>query len=199
MKLVTSDPSAILGITHLLVDGELTPLLKCPFCNFRNIHEDTITHHIKFTDDTLHKDVDIQQLDKDQYAVTRIVNKESPYGPYLSKAEIKLPWIRCLWCNYRDKIEFDLSLHMLEKHGPGKFADHKLLKLGIFGSDRKRTKTLSGDKCARFEGAIEFRLDVAVEMAKEENRGKGVRHAIAILQKRAIARRRAKEREEGAF
>jgi sarcosine oxidase delta subunit len=186
----------ILGVTHLLVDGELTQLLKCPFCNFRNIHEDMITHHIKFTVDSQHKDIDIEQLDKGQYVVTRTATKESPYGPYLSKAELKIPWIRCLWCNYRDKIEFDLSLHMLEKHGPDKFADHKLLQLEIFGSDRKRTKTLSGDKFARFEGAIEFRLDVAVEMAKEENRGKGVRHAIAILQKRATVRRRARE---GAF
>ena len=126
-----------------------------------------------------------------------LVKKESPYGPYLSKAEIKLPWIRCLWCNYRDKIEFDLSLHMLEKHGPGKFADHKLMQLEIFASDRKRTKTLSGDFFARFEGAIEFRLDIAVGMAKEENRGKGVRHAIATLQKRAIERRNARERERG--
>ena len=75
---------------------------------------------------------------------------------------------------------------MLEKHGPGKFADHKLMQLEIFASDRKRTKTLSGDFFARFEGAIEFRLDIAVGMAKEENRGKGVRHAIATLQKRVL-------------
>ena len=64
--LSNDNPSVVLGVTHLLVDGELTPLLKCPFCNFRNIHEDTITHHIKFTDDTYHKDVDIEQLDKSQ-------------------------------------------------------------------------------------------------------------------------------------
>ena len=192
MTSVPTTTDIVLGVTHLLVDGEITPLLKCPFCNLRNIHEDTITHHIKFTDDTQHIDVDIQQLDKGQYVVTRITKKESPYGLYLSKGEIKVPWLKCIWCNYRDKIEFDLSLHMLEKHGPGKFADHKLLKLEIFGSDRKRTKTLSGDKFAKFEGDIEFRLDVAVEMAREQNRGKGVRHAIAILQKRAIERRRAR-------
>jgi hypothetical protein len=108
---------------------------------------------------------------------------------------MKLRWIQCLFCNHKEKNEFDLSLHMLEKHGPGKFADHKLLKLEIFGSDRKRTKSLSGDKFARFEGAIEFRLDVAIEMAKEENRGKGVRHAISILQKRAVNRRKEREKE----
>jgi hypothetical protein len=192
---MTSVPitDVVLGVTHLLVDGELTPLLKCPFCNFRNIHQDTITHHIKFTDDGQHKDVNIELLDKGQYVVPRTATIESPYGPYQSKAQLNIPWIRCLWCNYRDKIEFDLSLHMLEKHGPGKFTDQKLLKLEIFGSDRKRTKTLSGDFFARFEGAIEFRLDVAVEMAKEENRGKGVRHAIRILQKRATERRRASQ------
>jgi hypothetical protein len=120
----------------------------------------------------------------------------SPYGPYISKKDMPGQWIRCLWCNYRDKIEFDLSLHMLEKHGGGKFADHKLLQIPVFSSYHKRTKILSGNFFARFEGAIEFRLDVAVEMAKEENRGKGVRPAIRILQERAVQRRKAREARE---
>ena len=98
-----------------------------------------------------------------------------------------LPWIQCLWCDYRDKVEFDLSLHMLDGH------KQKLLQLPIYSSRRKRTKALSGDFFARFEGSMEFRLDVAVELAKEENRGKGVRHAVRILQKQAIERRKARE------
>lgn len=44
----------ILGESHLWVDGRFTPLLKCPYCNFRNIHPDTMTHHIRFTVDKSH-------------------------------------------------------------------------------------------------------------------------------------------------
>ncbi len=74
---------------------------------------------------------------------------------------------------------------MLERHR------EKLSQLPIYSSHRKRTNALSGNFFARFEGAIEFRLDVAVEMAKEQNRGKGVRHAVRILQRRAVERRKA--------
>ncbi len=161
------EPSVILGVTHLLVDGELTPLLKCPFCNFRNIHEDTITHHIRFTDDTQHKDVDIEQLDKGRYIVSRVTKKESPYGPYVSKEEIPLPWVKCLWCDYRDKIDFDLSLHFLEQH------KKKLLAIPITNRERKAAKILAGDWFAIFESPMEYRLDKAVNMAKKQGQGQG--------------------------
>ena len=165
--LSNDNPSIVLGVTHLLVDGELTPLLKCPFCNFQNIHEDTITHHIKFTNDSQHKVVDIEQLDKGHYIVTRVAKKESPYGPYLSKAEIKLPWIRCLWCNYRDKIDFDLSLHFLEQH------KKKLLAIPITIRERKAAKILAGDWFAIFEGPMEYRLDKSVDMEKNQGQAHG--------------------------
>jgi hypothetical protein len=76
---------------------------------------------------------------------------------------------------------------MLDRHRD------KLLQLSIYSNYRKRTKALSGDFFARFEGAIEFRLDIAVEMAIDENRVKGIRHAVRILQKRIIERRREKK------
>jgi hypothetical protein len=158
MTVVTSDSSVILGVSHLLVGGELTLLLKCPYCNFRNIHEDMITHHITFTDDSQHKDVGIEQLGKSRYTVTRVTTKESPYGPNLSKAELKLHWIKCLWCNYSDKIKFDLSLHMLEHH------KRKLLQLQISHRDHPRIKQT--DPFARLYGRLEHRLEIAVEIAK---------------------------------
>jgi hypothetical protein len=102
---------SVLGITHLLVDGKLTPLQRCPFCNFVNIHLEVIKHHIKFTLDKKHN-VDVRTLDENLYIKTV---RESKYGPYISKTELNLPWIDCFLCNYRDKIEFDLSLHMLEE------------------------------------------------------------------------------------
>jgi hypothetical protein len=180
----------ILGVTHVRVGGELIRLLTCPFCSFQNIHQDTITHHIRYTDDADH-DVDIDHLDKGCYIVTIQRKAESPWGPYVRTEDLPLPWTRCLWCDYRDKIDFDLSLHILELHR------EKVLQLPIYSSHRKRTKALSGDFFARFEGAIEFRLDVAVEMAKEQNRGKGVRHAVRILQRRAVERRKHRKQRDG--
>lgn len=178
-EIVNTEP--ILGVTHLLVDGKLSPLYRCPLCNkFRNIYINEIQHHIEFT----HPGTGPGK----SYNVSDFYPKSHSTSPYQSKEQLKLPWIRCLFCRYRDKIEFDLSLHMLEKH------KEKLLELPISSRDRKRTKALSGDFFARFEGAIEFRLDVAVEMAKQQNRGKDVsRHAIKILQKRAVQRRKARE------
>lgn len=184
-------PDVILGLTHLWYDGKLVRLLKCSFCNFRNIHEDTITHHIRWTDDAKH-DVDLNSLDKNSFIVTK-KQTESPYGPYISKEDLPLPWITCLWCSYRDKIEFDLSLHFLEKH------KKEILKLQISFEDRRRAFSPLEPSLGfftKFEPLIEFKLDVAVEMAKEENRGKGVNHAIQSLQNRIRERRASRERRE---
>ena len=152
-------PEIILGVTHLLrADGKPVRLLKCPFCDFRNIREDEITHHIQWTNDNAHV-VDVKDLDKSRYILTvEPKPKHSPFGPYLGKAALKLAWIKCLWCHYRDKIEFDLSLHMLEKHR------QKLLYLKI--SYRDHAKVRQSDPFARIYGRIEYRLDKAVEIAK---------------------------------
>jgi hypothetical protein len=40
--------------------------LKCPLCDFVNVYEDTVTHHIKYTDDILHN-VDLEKIDKSTY------------------------------------------------------------------------------------------------------------------------------------
>ena len=181
----------ILGLTHLWYEGKLVRFLKCPFCNFRNIHEDTITHHIRWTKDAKH-DVDLNSLDKNRFIITK-KQTESPYGPYISKEDLPLPWITCLWCRYRDKIEFDLSLHFLEEH------KKEVMKLQISFEDRKRVFSLLEPSLSffvKFESLIEFKLDVAVEMAKEENRGKGLDHAVRSLQNRMVERRAARERRE---
>lgn len=155
MTVVTSDPSVILGVTHLLVEGQHTPLLKCPFCNFlRNIHVDVIEQHICI--DHSGK----SYLVSDFYP--KVIRYTSPYGPNVTKAEINRPWIRCLFCRYRGKIEFDLSLHMLEEH------KQKLLQLQISYQDH--SKLLQSDAFARFYGRMEYRLDEAVEMAKRKGR-----------------------------
>jgi hypothetical protein len=193
MTVVTSDPSVILGVTHMLVNGVLRRLLKCSFCSFQNIHEDTIIHHIKFTDDAQHNAADIEQRDKSQYVVTK-VTKKSPYGSYLSKAELNVPWIRCLFCNYRDKIAFDLSLHILEVH------KQKLLQVPISAKYRTETNQIKEPYAryfSKFEGSMEFRLDIAIEMAKEENRNAGVKHAVRLVQNRHL-RNQALQKKKSA-
>jgi len=62
-------PGVILGVTHLWWRNEFVRFLKCPFCSFRNIHEDTITHHIKFTKDKQHENIQLETLDKSTYIV----------------------------------------------------------------------------------------------------------------------------------
>ena len=145
-------PSGVIpGVTHLLVDGQYTPLLKCPFCNFlHNIQVDVIEQHIRID----HPGMSYHVSDFSP----KVIRYTNPFGPNITKEEIKLPWIHCLFCSYRDKIEFDLSLHMFEEH------KHKLLKLEISYEDHSRL--LHSDPFARFYGRIEYRLDKAVEIAK---------------------------------
>jgi hypothetical protein len=46
------------------------------------------------------------------------------HNHYETKEDLLLPWIKCLWCNYKDKVERDLGWHILEKH------KYQLRKLG---------------------------------------------------------------------
>jgi hypothetical protein len=50
--------------------NELVQFYKCPYCNFRNIHEYEITHHIKYNNDPSHE-VDVNKLDKHTFIVTK--------------------------------------------------------------------------------------------------------------------------------
>ncbi|MFI5405338.1 MAG: hypothetical protein ACHQ1D_02365 [Nitrososphaerales archaeon] len=146
-----SDSPTIPGITHLFVDGHYTPLLKCPFCNsLRNIHVEVIEQHIR--NDHPGKRYHVSEF------YHKVILYTSTYGPNIPKEEIKLPWIRCLFCSYRDKIELDLSLHMLKEH------KHKLLQLQI--PYRDHANLTQSDWFARFYGRIEYRLDKTIEIAK---------------------------------
>jgi hypothetical protein len=94
----------------------------------------------------------------------RAKSDTGPYGHYQDKEGLDLPWIGCLFCNYQDKLEFDLSLHMLEEHR------EELLQLPITRQERRAAKELSGDFFAKFEGAMEYRVDKAAEIAKRKER-----------------------------
>ena len=81
-----------------------------------------------------------------------------------------MPGTRCLFCSYRDKNEFDLSLHMLEKH--------KLNLLHVKISYRDHANLRQSDPFARFYGRIEYRLEKVVEIAKRRSQ---VDRAIDIV------------------
>ena len=105
--------------------------------------------------------LELNWLDKSDTTIAR--SETSLYGHNLGKDSLDLPWICCLSCNYKDKIEFDLSLHMLEEHR------EELLQLPITRRERKAAKALSVDPFAFLEGAIEYRLDIAIEIAKRKS------------------------------
>ena len=88
--LPASDSAIIPGITHLLVDGKYTPLLKCPHCNsLRNIHVKVIEQHIRI--DHPGNSYHVSEF------YPKVVRYTSPYGLNITKGEISLPWIRCLF------------------------------------------------------------------------------------------------------
>jgi len=116
-------PDIVLGVTHLVVNSELVRLYKCPFCDFKNIHEDEITHHIRYNEDSNHN-VDVDKLDKKLFIVTR--RKESRYTDK-KKEDLPLPWIKCPYCNYRDKVQRDVEWHIIEN----KKCRNKLYKMKI--------------------------------------------------------------------
>jgi hypothetical protein len=99
----------ILGVTHFSINGELVRIYRCPFCSFKNIHEDEITHHIRYKEDFVH-DVDVDKLDKNRY-ITSICKSRYHYE---KKEDLPLPEIQCPWCDYKDKIERDLERHILD-------------------------------------------------------------------------------------
>lgn len=158
MTLATISNDVILGVTHLLVDGRFVRLLKCPFCNFKNIHEDTITHHIRYKDDAKHW-IDLPKLDKSKYIV--VSRKQSHYGPYLSKQELPLPSINCLWCGYTDKIERDLQWHFLENH-------RNRLYREIILTSVERKRASRNDHFLFLYNSIEYILEKAVKIAKQK-------------------------------
>jgi ribosome recycling factor len=70
------------------------------------------------------------------------------------------------------------------------------MQIPISSRDRRKTKSLVEPRSrflSKFQPAIEFRLDVAVEMVKE---GRGVKYAVRSIQKRILDRLTAKEKEE---
>jgi hypothetical protein len=133
-------------------------LFKCPFCSFRNIHEDIVTHHIQYKNDT-HHNVDVGDLDKRTYIAS--VKEESKE---LEEESLPIPSIKCLWCNYRDKIERDLERHFLERH------NYELIKITTY-CERRTDKIWTGDPFSWMYSDSDYRLYKAMQLAKRECQG----------------------------
>jgi hypothetical protein len=144
----------ILRVTHLSLNGELVTLFRCPFCSFKNIHEDEITRHIRYKKGSKHN-VDVDKLDKKTYIVT----KKPGHYTYEKKDDLPLPWIQCLWCDYQDKIERDLEWHFLEKH------KSRLNKMMI-PADEYYIDSFALSNCSD----IECRLQKATKLAKRNGK-----------------------------
>lgn len=109
----------VLGVTHLSMGGELIPLFKCPFCNFKNIHEEEIRHHIRYKEDAKHAVVDADKIDIKDFIVTKNKKESTSRYTYTRKEDLPdslWPWIKCVWCEYRDRLPRDLQWHFIEKH-----------------------------------------------------------------------------------
>jgi hypothetical protein len=137
-------------------EGMTLSLFRCPFCSFRNIHEDVITHHIRYKQDSKH-DVDVDKLDKKLYTVTK---NESSYA-YGKKEDLPLPSIKCLWCSYTDKIERDLEWHFIEIHRK------KLNGITVPPEERRNDSEWTRDPFSWMYPDLEYRVYKALKLAKK--------------------------------
>jgi len=103
-------PPDLLDMECVQVGGESIPLLKCPNCSFKNIHEEEIWHHLGWKH---HQAIwiDMKKLDRNDFFIPK--GNHSKYN-YETKEDLPLPWLKCLWCDYKDKVERDLERHILD-------------------------------------------------------------------------------------
>lgn len=139
--------------------GEVVPLFKCPFCSFKNIHEEEITHHIRYKEDTEH-DVDVDAIDKKRYIIT---TKKTSHYHYERKEDYPLPWLKCLWCNYRDKIERDLEWHFIEMHR------RRLDAVKVLPDERKKDPIWTRDSFSWMYSDLEYRIYKVMKLVRKKN------------------------------
>jgi hypothetical protein len=119
-----------------------------------------VTHHIQYRSDMPHN-VDVADLDKKTFIAS--VKKESIYANG-KKVYLPLLSIKCLWCNYRDKIERDLEWHFLEKHS------YELIKITTY-CERTTDKIWTTDPFSWMYSDIDYRLYKAMQLAKTASQG----------------------------
>lgn len=87
---------------------------KCPYCNFRNIHRDTIEHHIRHKEDEDHRDANHGGLIGFELIAEGKVNDKFDNKEH--SGTFRSQYIKCLWCNHKDTTIRNLEYHILENH-----------------------------------------------------------------------------------
>lgn len=158
-------PPNLLEVECLEVAGESVPLLKCPYCKFRSIHQDVILHHILWKDDIPHQ-VDITRVDKNRFFIPKSKRQDA-------KEDLPLPWIKCPWCDYKDKIERDLEWHFIQSK-----CRIRLYKMKVEPYELSEEYTISpGDRLKDWEWNTnrfseyntEYRVKKAMELARRNS------------------------------
>jgi hypothetical protein len=76
---------------------------------------------------------------------------------------LPLPWISCLWCDYKDKVARDLEYHFLEKH------KDRLYKMKVTREIILRDSTWTKDPFYWMYGTLEYRLYKAIYLTKRKS------------------------------
>lgn len=138
-------------------------ILKCPFCNFRNVHEEEILHHIRYKDDPGHN-VDVGKIDKKMYILVTKIEGRYRHTRKEDLPSSMWPSIKCLWCEYTDKLPHDLERHFIEEH------KKRLYEIKITPGERARDLDWKRDPFSWMYSDIDYRLYKAVQLAKGESR-----------------------------
>jgi hypothetical protein len=98
-------------------------------------------------------------VDKKTFIVTK---KESPYH-YENKEDYPLPWIKCLWCDYRDKVENDLGHHFEDKHR------QRLYRIKVSPEERRKDLDWTRDPFSWMYSNLDYRVYKALKLAKRKS------------------------------
>ena len=77
--------------------------------------------------------------------------------------DLPLPFIKCTWCQYQDKVARDLERHFLEKHRS------QLYRLEVSPSIRKQDVDWIRDPYSWMYDDMEYRLYKATRTAKQQS------------------------------
>jgi hypothetical protein len=94
-----------------------------------------------------------------------IVAKEENGCNNTRKANMSIPWIKCLWCDYKDKIERDLSWHFYEGH------KYQLYRLEV--TQQEINNDRAKDPFYFLYDSIEHKIDKALRLAKSKSKSTG--------------------------
>jgi len=79
---------------------------------------------------------------------------------FKNRENLPLPWIKCYWCSYKNKVVHDLQRHFLENHR------YQVSRIEISNIERRRIA--ERDPFYFMYDVIEFKLDKAAANCKRQ-------------------------------